>query len=106
MKRFTKYPKSFKVDGVEMVGEWDYSIRETYYNEDGEITMHSNDARPAFGDSLEGIKETLTLMLRACEKEVVDLETLEYAKNDFEDDLLEDNIDLDYEKEDDKDLYD
>lgn len=83
-KQFTKYPDSMSDEGDG--GEWTFSIRETYYNDKGEITMFSNDPRPAFGDTLYSIKWTLQMMLEACNKEVLDIDNIVLAKNDFEDD--------------------
>jgi hypothetical protein len=81
-KKFIPYGDDDHGDGPS--GEWVYSIRETYYNKDGEITMHSNEPRPAFGEDLEGLKWCLQKMLEACDQEVIDLDKIEYAKNDWE----------------------
>ena len=76
-KKFVKFPDSEEV-------EWTYCIRETYYNSEGDVTMHSDEPRPAFGEDLEGLKWSLRKMLEACDKEVLDEDKIVYAKNDFD----------------------
>lgn len=53
----------------EQEGEWDghpqylYSIREVYYEEDGTVQGWSAEPRPALGDCVDDLAETLKLML-------------------------------------------
>ena len=90
-KKFVKYHDSED-------GEWTFNIRETYYNSEGEITMHSNEPRPALSEDLEGLKWTLRKMLEACDKEVLDEDKMVYAKNDFDNDDDDDDDDDELEE--------
>lgn len=76
-----------------------YTIREVYYNDDGSITGVTEDAIGVYADDefyhpeplpserevVGEMKVTLERMLRALEKPVVDLDTIEYAKWNNED---------------------
>lgn len=59
--------------------EFEFTIREVYYNDKGEINAISSSARPAYGDSVAELKESLERMLRACEKAVLIEEEIQYA---------------------------
>ena len=48
-----------------------YTIREVHYNDDGSIYAYSSEPRPAFGESIEELKETLEWMLKSLEKPVL-----------------------------------
>lgn len=94
-KKFVKYPESMSDVGEGgLGGEWTFSIRETYYNDNGDITMYSDEPRPAFGETLDGLKWSLERMLEACDKEVLDVDTIVLAKNDY-DDIEDDDDELD-----------
>jgi len=82
--RVIKKFRPYNIKGMEGKGEWEFSIRETYYNEADEVTMHSKEARPATGESLKELKESLQRMLRCCDEEVLDEDKIVYGKPDFE----------------------
>ena len=55
---------------------WNYRVKledgtfvivEAYYNEDGKLTATTEDSVGAVGDSLEGLKQSLLMMLQAVE---------------------------------------
>lgn len=72
--------ETYKGDGYEEVG---YSIREAYYTKSGEIWAVTEGAKGLYGESLDDIKDGLEKMAKALEKEIVDLDTIVYAKEDF-----------------------
>jgi uncharacterized hydantoinase/oxoprolinase family protein len=51
-----------------------YEIRETYYDEDGSITMWA-EIPDIISDNLEGVRWTLQEMMEACNKPVIDYNT-------------------------------
>lgn len=58
-----------------------YTIREAYYNNDGEIWAVTEGSKGVHADDLNGIKTGLDWMMLALGKEVVDLDTIVFAKN-------------------------
>lgn len=54
--------------------EVSYAIHECHYT-DGKLEMLTVDATPAYGEDLEGLRWSLTKMLEALDKPVVDYET-------------------------------
>lgn len=52
-------------------GEEYYTIREVHYNDDGTIYAYSKDPRPAYGDTIEELRETLQWMLDCLDKPVL-----------------------------------
>lgn len=76
-----------------------YSIREVYYNDDGEIWGLTDDGISVYGDSdgfdneqeiLDDMKGAVKNMLLAFEKPVIDLDTIEYADPPFATDDFDD----------------
>ncbi len=69
-----------------------YSIHEAYYNDDGEIWGVTDDetgvasyltqAPETEEDRLFEMKQTIDMMLIAFEKDVIDLDTVEFADHD------------------------
>ena len=58
---------------VDEYGDEEYSLRETYYNEETEeVILWTEQAQPAYGESLEGLREVLNYMLLALDKPVID----------------------------------
>jgi hypothetical protein len=100
-KEYQKYGNNAKGNPILMDGkdgEWSYSVRETYYNDEGEVTMFSDAPRPAFGEDLKGIKWSLTKMLEACDKEVLDV-NMKLAKTDFDNEIPVDSDEVSEDKE-------
>ena len=81
-KQYYKFPET---SGGED-GEYEYSLREVYYNEDGSIWATSGKPQAPQGETLEDLKDGVSRMQRALDKDVIDLDTIEYKKPDFEDD--------------------
>jgi len=59
--------KREKVDGDD---DW-YQIHEVYYKENGEVDGYTSDGIAAGGYTLEDLREELTRMLEATEKEIL-----------------------------------
>jgi hypothetical protein len=62
--------------------EVSYEVREVYYNKAGEITGVIDKATYLYGESPEELKEVLKRMEHALTKDIVDLDTLVFAKHD------------------------
>lgn len=52
-------------------GERRYEIHEAYYTDDGRLYAHTARSVPPYGESLEELRETLQMMLRATEQPVL-----------------------------------
>lgn len=63
--------------------EWEFSIRETYYNDAGEITAFSAEPRALTGETLEYLKENLERCLRAIEKPILEEDGFVFAKDGY-----------------------
>jgi hypothetical protein len=63
----------------EDIEEVSYEIRETYYNDDGRVWAITEKAVGLYGDTPEVAKECYRRFGLAFEKEVIDLDTIEYA---------------------------
>lgn len=59
-----------------------YSIREVYYNNNGEITAVTEDAVGVSGYTIDEMKFSLEKMNLALNKDVVDLNTIVFASNE------------------------
>ena len=59
-----------------------YDIREAYYNKDGGIWAITDNAVGIVGEDIDSVKQSLTWMQLALEKEVIDLDTFVFAKAD------------------------
>ena len=61
-----------------------YSIRETFYNDAGEVCGVTESANTVDSDSVEGLKEMLEMMLKACDsgKEILDYDNFVFVKWD------------------------
>jgi hypothetical protein len=57
-----------------------YTIRETYYEDDGKPSTITRDPIAAYGESLEVLKWELQKMLEACDKAILDEKTLTEVK--------------------------
>jgi hypothetical protein len=55
-----------------------YSIREVYYNEDGDIVLYTENPVEPFGDIEEELEECLRLMQMAFEKPTLNLDGVDY----------------------------
>ena len=58
-----------------------YGIYEAYYNDDGEIYATTVEGMEPHGETLEELKSDFEMMQEAFNKEVLDLDTIKYAKN-------------------------
>ena len=55
--------------------DWYYTIRETYYNDDGTIRGFSAEPRGVCGDSISDITDILDWMRNCLTKAVIELDT-------------------------------
>lgn len=60
--------------------EVELSIREVYYNRDGDIWAISEHAVGIIGEFMDDINDTIQLMKESVNKEVIDLDTLVFAQ--------------------------
>ena len=58
-------------------GEVGYSIHEAYYAPDGTVANITATAVEPYGESLDVLREEISIMIRACEKPVLDFDTLQ-----------------------------
>jgi hypothetical protein len=65
--------------------EFSFSIHEVYYNDKGEITFTSVDEMSPHGTSADELKSDMTLMMRAFDKDVLDLDNIVYVALDDDD---------------------
>jgi len=66
--------------------EWEevtFSIREVYYNHGGDICSVTMKPVGMLGDTIAELKEVYTMFGSAFNKDVVDLDTIVFAMNDF-----------------------
>jgi hypothetical protein len=63
----------------EVEGEYNFSIREVYYNDAGEITGITENPAAPWGDTIEDLELSLTRMVNACGKEVLIEEDIVYG---------------------------
>ena len=68
---------TYKGDGYEEVS---YVIHEVYYNKDGSIWAVTENGASVYGESVGEAKEVMDKMLRAFEKDVIDLDTIVFAE--------------------------
>jgi len=61
--------------------DWYYTIRETYYNDDGTIRGFSSEPRGVCGDSISDIAEVLDWMRNCLDKQVLELDSENCIKN-------------------------
>ena len=61
--------------------ESEISLREVYYTTEGKITAVTERAVGICGEDITAIKTTMKLIADAINKEVVDLDTIVYARN-------------------------
>jgi len=66
------------------ISEASFEIREVYYNKVGDITAVTENAVGVVGDDIDEIKIVLGKMQLALSKDVVDLDTIVFAKYDIE----------------------
>jgi hypothetical protein len=72
---------TYTVGDDESISKYECSIREAYYNKDGEvISITSNASRVASDDGLVDITKILKMMMLATDKPVIDLETFVFAE--------------------------
>jgi hypothetical protein len=69
---------------TENVSEVSFDIREVYYNKAGDITALTENAIGVVGEDIDAIKFVLEKMQLALSKDVVDLDTIIFAKYDIE----------------------
>ena len=62
--------------------EVSFEIKEVYYNKSGEIWAVSENGASVYGETPDEVNEVLEKMNRATNKEVIDLDTLVFAKRD------------------------
>ena len=63
-----------------------YEIREAYYNKDGGIWAVTENAARPFGESPGELTTVLDRMKTALDKEIIDLDTFVFARQDIEKD--------------------
>lgn len=51
----------------------EYSIREVYYDDDGQIEFYSEEAMSPYGSSLDELSDDLDMMKDALDKEIINL---------------------------------
>ena len=61
-----------------------FTIREAYYNSNGEIWAVTEDGARSYGESLEELEKAYKQMAEAFAAPVVDIDTIVYAKVDSE----------------------
>ena len=61
--------------------EVSFTIREVYYNKDGTIWAVTENGTSPFGENVEEVKDVLAKMSSAFEKEIIDIDTLIFAKH-------------------------
>lgn len=54
-------------------GDFIFAIREVYPNKKGEMTSWTQDEIAPVGDSLDALRWVLNEMLKACDKEIIDI---------------------------------
>lgn len=59
-----------------------FTIREVYYNKNGEIYAMSENSANIYGESLLELGEVMKKMIVSLNKEVIDLDTFIFAKAD------------------------
>jgi hypothetical protein len=59
-----------------------YEIREAYYNKAGEICAVTERAQSVYGETIDGVKQCLEWMQVALQKDIIDLDTFVFAKQD------------------------
>jgi hypothetical protein len=59
--------------------EVDFSVREVYYNNTGEIWAAAEKAAGIYGESVDEVRNGIEKLMLAVNKEVVDLDTIVYA---------------------------
>ncbi len=69
---------------VGTIGEVTFEIKEVYYNKVGDITAVTENAVGVIGDDIDEIKIVLEKMQLALSKDVIDLDTIVFAKYDIE----------------------
>ena len=67
---------------VDTLEETQYSVVETYYNDDGEIAFTSAEFQSPYGKTLEDLKANFDDMKKAFELPVLDLDNIVYAEID------------------------
>lgn len=72
-----------------------YTIREAYYTASGEIWGVTEVTSGLYGDNLDDIKDGLRKMHMALDKDVIDLDTIIFAKLDQNDGINWDEVDND-----------
>lgn len=66
----------------ESTEEYEYTIREVYYNDMGEIVGITENAMSPYGETPEDLKLQLERMLKACEKDILIEEEIKYGEWD------------------------
>lgn len=59
-----------------------YEIKEAYYNKNGEIWAVTERAQSVYSETIDGVKQCLEWMQVALQKDIVDLDTFVFAKQD------------------------
>lgn len=72
---------TYKDNDYEEVG---YEIKEVYYNKAGQVWAVTENRVGVFGETVEEAKRCFEKMNRAFEEDVLDMDTLVFAKADFE----------------------
>jgi hypothetical protein len=67
------------INGAEYLG-----VYEVYYNENGEITMHSQEPSTPYGEDIGELRSDLKYMMAALEKPVLVASKITFAKPDWE----------------------
>jgi hypothetical protein len=65
---------------VDIEDEFNFSIREVYYNDKSEITAITENAAAPWGESIDDIKRSLERMTLACNKDVLISEDIVYGE--------------------------
>lgn len=68
--RVVRHIEKFEQDGMQIEEPY-YTIEECYYDENGEVDLHTEGLR-IFSEDIEGLKFTLEKMLECLNKPVVD----------------------------------
>ena len=65
---------------VDTLEETQYGVVETYYNDDGEIALTSENFIEPYGETLEELKTSFNMMKEAFDKPVIDLDNIVYVE--------------------------
>lgn len=71
---------NYRVWRVEDYGTDLYEIRETFYNDAGEITACTEEAIGVYSDTIDGVEAQLEMMCKAIEKDALVLDGFKFAE--------------------------